>query len=294
MMPPKEYIGIHAEHIEAVARRIGVKSAIHPDDHIFSFLTAHPSYPGEKAATYYFEDGANSKLKIERLTKELFLTDRHSLLEFASGYGCVTRHLINSSRYDLHACDIHPAAVDFLERDLGARAFLSAPFPEMLKVPQQFDAVFALSFFSHMPITTWTRWLVRLVRAARPGGFVIFTTHGLKTPLSPNLVIPPTGFWFTPASEQADLPTEQYGTTITTPAFVHTAIASIHGIKLIKFEEAAWWGHQDLYVIQVDQPMRKQLNFQSYREAVKAIGYIVLPYNKRRREKRRKLLAGLR
>lgn len=250
-MTPKEYTEVYADHIEATARRIGVKSAIHPDDHIFSFLVAHPDLPGQKAATYYFQDGAKSKLKIESLAREL-LKDYHTLLEFASGYGCVTRHLINSSSHDLWTCDIHPAAVDFLQRDLGTRAFLSSPFPEILKVPQQFDAVFALSFFSHMPMTTWARWLVRLVQATRPGGFVIFTTHGLKSPF-PDAVIPPTGFWFAPASEQADLPTAQYGTTITTPAFVHAVVNSVDGIKLIKFEEAAWWGHQDLYVLQVSE-----------------------------------------
>ena len=80
----------------------------------------------------------------------------------------------------------------------------------MLEAPQQFDAVFALSFFSHLPITTWARWLVRLVQAARPGGFVIFTTHGLKTPLPDGFVIPSTGIGFFPMSEQGDLPGDQY------------------------------------------------------------------------------------
>jgi Methyltransferase domain len=255
-MKPAEYSAVHADHIAALARRFGVKSAIHPDDHIFSFLLGNPVFKTDiDRGTYYFEDGAKSRMKLESLTRELLLKDGHSLLEFASGYGCVTRHLTNSSA-DLWACDIHAAAIDFLQHDLGARAFLSSPFPEGLKVPQQFDVVFALSFFSHMPITTWTRWLVRLIQATRLGGFVIFTTHGLKSQqqhFGDSVVIPPTGFWFVPESEQADLPTQKYGSTITTPAFVQTAIASVHGVKLIKFEEAAWWSHQDLYVLQVMQ-----------------------------------------
>ena len=252
-MTPSEYTSIYADHVDAVARQLGVKSAIHADDHIFSFLLAHTSFSDEKdRATYYFEDGARTRMKLESLTRELLLKDHHDLLEFASGYGCVTRHLTNSSA-NLWASDIHPAAIEFLRRDLGARAFLSSPYPEMLEVPRQFDAVFALSFFSHMPIATWARWLVRLLQATRSGGFVIFTTHGLKT--QPDVVIPPTGFWFVSASEQADLPTEQYGSTITTPAFVRAAVASIHGVKLVKFEEAAWWNHQDLYVLQVTSPL---------------------------------------
>jgi cyclopropane fatty-acyl-phospholipid synthase-like methyltransferase len=261
-MTPAEYSVVYADHIAALARRFGVKSAIHPDDHIFSFLLAspHPQFKTDiDRATYYFEDGARSRMKLESLTRELqnlscfqLLKDGHSLLEFASGYGCMTRHLTNSSA-DLWACDIHPAAINFLQHDLGARAFLSSPFPEKLEVPQQFDVVFALSFFSHMPISTWARWLVRLIQATRSGGFVIFTTHGLKSQPIFSANVPPTGFWFVPTSEQSDLPTEQYGQTITTPTFVQTAIASIQGVRLIKFEEAAWWSHQDLYVLQVMQ-----------------------------------------
>jgi hypothetical protein len=233
-MTPAEYSAVHADHIAALARRFGVKSAIHPDDHIFSYLLQpHPDFKTDlDRATYYFEDGARSRMKLESLTRELLLKDGHSLLEFASGYGCVTRHLTNSSA-DLWACDIHPAAINFLQHNLDARAFLSSPFPEKLEVPQQFDVVFALSFFSHMPIPTWARWLVRLIQTTRSGGFVIFTTHGLKSQPNFGANVPPTGFWFVPTSEQSDLPTEQYGQTITTPTFVQTAIASIQGVRLV-------------------------------------------------------------
>ena len=248
-MTPMEYIAAYAHHIDALAHRFDVNGAIHPDDYLLIFLLHHPRFADKKDCfTEYFEDGAACRNKLESLKKELLLKDGYTLLEFASGYGRVTRHLMNSSA-ELWACDIHPAAIDFLQREISARAFISSPFPETLQAPRQFDVVFALSLFSHLPITTWVRWLVRLVQATRPGGFVIFTTHGLKTRLPDGAVIPSTGFWFSPGSEQHDLPNEQYGITITTPAFVEAAVNSIDGVKLIKFDEAAWWGHQDLYVL---------------------------------------------
>jgi hypothetical protein len=297
-MTPMDYVAAYADHIDALARLFGVKSALHPDDHLLAHMLGNPGFADKKDAfTFYFEDGATRRNKLESIKKELVLRDGYTLLEFASGYGRITRHLINSST-DFCACDIHPAAVDFLRRDIGARAFISSPFPEMFQAPQQFDAVFALSFFTHMPIATWARWLVRLVQATRPGGFVIFTTHGLKTPRRDGYIIPSTGIGFEPLSEQRDLPNEQYGSTITTPAFVQAVVDSIHGVKLIKFEEAANW-HQDQYVLQVSEiggarPIKKRSKLQSYKDGVKAIGYIVLPYNKKRRENRKKLLAGLR
>jgi hypothetical protein len=44
-MTPAEYSAVYADHITALARRFGVKSAIHLDDHIFSYLLQpHPDF----------------------------------------------------------------------------------------------------------------------------------------------------------------------------------------------------------------------------------------------------------
>ena len=74
-----------------------------------------------------------------------------ALLEFASGYGCLSRHLVKmTDRYDVLSCDIHPAAVEFIDRQIGLQATLSHSRPDQLKLRQQFSVVFALSFFSHI------------------------------------------------------------------------------------------------------------------------------------------------
>ena len=130
------------------------------------------------------------------------------------------------------------------------RGLLSSPFPELLELPSQYDVVFALSFFSHMPITTWARWLVALSKATRTDGLLMFTTHGMKSAAHfLNPAIPEAGFWFQKSSEQADLSTEQYGQTIVTPDFCKANIASIAGLDLIEMNEGYWWDHQDLYIV---------------------------------------------
>ncbi len=50
---------------------------------------------------------------------------------------------------------------------------------------------------------------------------------------------------------------------------------------------------QNPYLSQA-QPIKKRSKLRSFKDAVKAIGYIALPYNKRRRNKRKKLMTGLR
>ena len=80
---------------------------------------------------------------------------------------------------------------------------------------------------------------------------------------------------------------------------MEAVVNSINGVKFVKFEEGTWWGGQDQYVLQVQElggarPIKKRSKLQSYKDGAKAIGYIVMPYNERRREKRKRLLAGLR
>jgi hypothetical protein len=119
---------------------------------------------------HYFDNGLESARKLAHLTAQ-FLPEvpRPSILEFASGYGCVTRHLLNVMPHaQVTACDIHPQANSFVQ-GLGFDTVASASAPEDFNVGRKFDVVFALSFFTHMPRSTWARWLYALMshRAAR-------------------------------------------------------------------------------------------------------------------------------
>jgi SAM-dependent methyltransferase len=239
--------------IDSHAARFAVASAIHPEDHIFNFVFNHPGFPSrDSAISYYFSDGANSAEQFVALLAQHSAPSAQlpSVLEFASGYGCVTRHLALKKSFVLRSCDIHPQANRFVERELDVGCIQSSSCPESLRLPRPFDVVFALSFFSHMPLTTWSRWLVRLIETASPGGLIIFTTHGAKSrPHFGNPEICDLGFWFKADSEQADLPFQQYGQTITMPTFVLQNIASIPGAELVEMREGYWWSHQDLYVL---------------------------------------------
>jgi len=239
-------------HNRVAAKRHGVESACHPQDLIYEFVIRHPEFRSVgPAVDYYFDDGARSADKLSRLLAELPLEHRPiRLLEFASGYGCVTRHLKKQPDLAMLACDIHPQAIDFLRRQLGVRAVMSAHTPEELSLGETFDAVFALSFFSHMPRATWGRWVRALFSHVAPGGFLIFTTHGLGSrELHQNPDIPSDGFWFTAISEQADLDKAEYGSTIVTPEFVAREVRAQTGESVFDHRYAFWWGHQDLWIV---------------------------------------------
>ena len=72
-----------------------------------------------------------------------------TVLEFASGYGMVTRHLAKEQSLNVYSCDIHSQAVHFLGQEIGVHSIQSSSCPEILQLPMQFDVVFALSFLAH-------------------------------------------------------------------------------------------------------------------------------------------------
>lgn len=249
----------YAPEAAAHAARFGVAPEIHAIDFIYQHLLEfHPSAPDqdhrEQVADHYFADGHRSALRLDGLVRRFHPhagERRLSLLEFASGYGCVSRHLRKlADHYDLMACDIHPEAVAFLENRLSVPALLSRSDPAELKLERRFDVVFALSFFSHMPHRNWGRWVTALFDCVAEDGLLIFTTHGrighedVKRP-----ELTPLGYWFQPLSEQKDLPTDEYGTTVVTPSYAIERIEACPHAALLFFQEAFWWGKQDTFVV---------------------------------------------
>jgi SAM-dependent methyltransferase len=229
-----------------------VASDIHPDDMVWQFILGHASFADEAAAThYYFNDGRNSAGELASLVRRHVPKDHPSLLEFAAGYGCVTRHLAQQfpgSR--IVSCDIHPQAVEFIQDRLGGAGILSRTSPGEADFGETFDVVFALSFFSHMPRATWGSWLAALFDAVNPGGILAFTTHGM---VSHEIFGKPTlsddGFWFEPTSEQYDLDGAEYGSTVTSPEFVVGEVYRQLRAPIAEYKNGFWWKHQDLWIV---------------------------------------------
>ena len=240
----------------AAAEQQGVTPAIHPKDFIYWFCVQHVP-PTESTAfpgiDYYFWDGARSATKLAEVAATLDYERGRpiKLLEFASGYGCVSRHLKTKPEFDLVSCDIHPEAIDFLTGQIGVQALLSSRVPEQFSPAEKYDMVFALSFFSHMPRATWGRWLRALFATLNAPGYLVFTTHGGRQCDVKRL--PPRsladGFWFAPSSEQKDLDTADYGDTIAMPNFVIGEIYRQTEGLLVSFRHAAWWDYQDVWIV---------------------------------------------
>jgi cyclopropane fatty-acyl-phospholipid synthase-like methyltransferase len=236
-----------------IAASFDVQPHIHAEDFIYWYhVTNAVRFPTVGAAIhFYFENGADSSKKLAAICASLGYSEMQiKLLEFASGFGRVSRHLKQNSQLDVTACDIHPAAVEFLSSELGIKAIPSTHAPDNFSVSEKFDITFALSFFTHVPRETFGQWLRALFGTLASPGYLIFTTHGLAShkmigepPLSDD------GFFFTPQSEQKDLNTSEYGSNIATPDFVIAEIFKHTGAPIVSYKHAYWGGHQDLWVV---------------------------------------------
>ena len=248
-----------SESNRKLAADYGVSCEIHAEDFIYRFVQQRHGGDPDLSVTNYLELGRYSAAlakemvaeigRAKAVSKQSWRPDR--VLDFASGFGCVARHLpgaLPSSR--IVACDIHPAAVRFNQLVLDIESILSSSSPEDLAVPEQ-DVIFAMSFFSHLPRTTYARWLKALVGTLAPGGALVFTANGHATHRLgiTGVAVEPDGFGFLPRSEQIDLDGAEYGITISHPGWVMRTLADqLPEVRLTYFREGHWWAVQDTYI----------------------------------------------
>jgi SAM-dependent methyltransferase len=103
---------------------------------------------------------------------------RGTVLDFGCGCGRVARQWAGLG-LDLHGCDYNPELAGWCRDNL--------PFMEtrvnMLEPPspyedETFDLVYAISILTHLTEPVGHRWMADWRRILKPGGLLLFTTHG--------------------------------------------------------------------------------------------------------------------
>jgi SAM-dependent methyltransferase len=233
------------------AQMMGLNCEISPADDIFRFFANHPT--SANPLRDYLADGwrtlSELMVLLEAVDRPLLKTSR--FLEFASGHGRFTRHLVKALGSErVTVSDVVPDAVDFSRTTFGVRGFVSSVRPEDVQWPARYDVVFVLSLFSHLPRRTWLPWLERLYEALAPGGLLVFSTHGLKAARHDSVALDAEGFAFWPSSESQAIDAQEYGTAFTSEEFVLARIAESMGLdKLVHRATVHFWNHQDAYVL---------------------------------------------
>jgi SAM-dependent methyltransferase len=236
-------------YADAMAKELDVRPEIHPMDLIFWHVAdSRQSEDVSGAVREYFESGKVSALEIKNAYLSKVGQEPKNILDFASGYCRVTRHLCYQfPNAILYTSDIHDAANNF-SCSLGFHVIASTWDPSQYKPRIKFDLIVAISFFTHMPKRTWQNWLQALGDALSDKGVILFTTHGAPAMVPMGLTeVDEDGFAHHPHTEQYDLDINEYASTTTLYNFVEAAVTQ-SGLDVIAFKESGF-GYQDLYIV---------------------------------------------
>lgn len=235
----------------AFSEWIGVNCEVSPQDDIFRFFAGHPT--SVNPLRDYFADGWRTLSELMLLLESVQrpLLGAGSFLEFASGHGRFTRHLVKAlGPARVTVSDVVAGAVDFSRATFGVQGFASQAQPEGVQWPRRYALVFVLSLFSHLPRASWSRWLARLWDAVEPGGLLVFSTHGQEAARRAGVALDETGYFFAASSESNAIDAQEYGTAFTDEAFVRARVHELAGEQAVaRFEPLAFWNHQDAWVL---------------------------------------------
>jgi SAM-dependent methyltransferase len=226
-------------------------SIIHSQDEMYQVALFNQKTPQQAALRYYF----NGKRIFDAVSQviEWHFGDFNrvsAFLDFASGYGRFTRFLTQSVSPDkIWISEIHPTAVAFQTQQFGVNGIQSYSQCDRFNTDRRFDAISAISLFSHLPEKTFSLWLKKLYDLLTPNGILMLSVHD-RSLLPDHAAIAPDEILFIPESESQSLDQFEYGTSYVGEAFVHQAIQNISDNQAIIHRiPQGICRYQDLYLV---------------------------------------------
>lgn len=130
----------------------------------------------------YDQVGAAYAQKIVETLRERNPVDHPRILEWGCGPGRVIRQIavrLGPDPVELHGTDYNPRSIAWCSEAIPGICFgCNGAEPPLAYPADHFDAVYAISVFTHLAGDSQGRWLAEIRRVLRPGGLFIFTTHG--------------------------------------------------------------------------------------------------------------------
>jgi SAM-dependent methyltransferase len=132
-------------------------------------------------AAWFLESGRLAAASIEEALARhaADLSRLRRLLDFGCGCGRVTRRWASLDGVDVVGTDTNAEAVAWCRANLPfARFETNELAPPLAFDDGSFDAIYALSVFTHLPLDLQRAWAAELARTLPPGGLLLVTTHG--------------------------------------------------------------------------------------------------------------------
>lgn len=138
---------------------------------------------GEVNWENYYKYGLQNATIVTSLIKELMGDkDNGKIFEWGCGPGRVIRHLpalLNRKAFEFVGSDYNRKAINWCNLRLDGIKFIENDLAPPLDIADEtFDFVYCISVFTHLSEKSHHDWFKELLRVLKPGGFLMFTTHG--------------------------------------------------------------------------------------------------------------------
>ena len=226
-----------------VPRWEALNRAVDERDDMLDFAIKLFDHDRDAAISNYFQNGFEQFALVRHIAG--WRPHPKTMLDFASGYGRLTRFLVHQQLADeVTVSDILEGGMEFQAAQFGVKTILSTTLPEQFPATRKFDLIFVASLFTHLPPATFTAWLRKLAELLEPEGLLIFSVHDQS--IAPVVV---DGIAFHSYSESRVLDGEEYGSTWVTEEYVRGEVGAIDaGFACVRLPRAlSDW--QDVYVI---------------------------------------------
>jgi len=248
-------------------------SVIDERDEMYLFLLNVINHGNkDQAIREYLATGKQSLNLIKQICQWRFhdFQNVSSFLDFASGYGRLTRFLVQELPPDkIWICDIYPDAVKFQKEQFGVQGMVSVHNPTDFNIDLKYDCIVVGSLFSHLPPETFLEWLRKLYDLLSSNGILIFSVHD-RAVLPNGLQIGEEGFLFLRQSESASLDKNEYGSMFVDESFVSKVIQTVTGNSIFFRKPKGLWSFQDIYIISKDNVN----NFETLNISSGPLGYL--------------------
>lgn len=235
---------------------VGVAQDLSPHDEMFYGNRDH-----------YFDVGESALHCIEAAlaTARRDKSSVRQILDLPCGHGRVLRFLKQGfPEARLTACDLNGDGVRYCAKVFGATPVLSKVEIGDIPLNGEFDLIWCGSLLTHLPEGKCAAFLQLFQRQLRPGGILVFTTHGrhcahelrtgknkcgLDDGLIANLLAQyhRSGFGYVDYS-----PGSGYGISLALPSWVLATFVQPAGWKLLGYHEGGWDRRQDVIALQKD------------------------------------------
>jgi len=204
----------------------GVDLNVSARDEMFNVFFYGRGESRDLALHMYLESGKRIWNTLRQILEWHFgdLAKLSSLLDFASGYGRVSRFIASDVGPErVWISEIDPEAVRFQQETFGVHGLLTTSLPEEFVPGRQFDCILVSSLFTHLPERRFLGWLERLLSLVKEGGLLAFSVH--DTCLFAEAGEAP--IVFRESSESGSLKTSEYGSTWVTESYVRESLAKL-------------------------------------------------------------------